>query len=129
MSSLPSDAKDHPKTTGPLNWFNDLNVTSISFSPSTLQNATDAVFPSSVEVSPELQFFYSLDTGSTSRFRMVGGPVVKVQQLTYNAQASRSIPRVRCLKGKDGGHFAEPHRKGLGGCGASRINKLTLSSR
>ena len=97
MPSLPSHVKDHPKTTSSPNRFNDLNITSSPPSPSTLQNATDAAFPSSVE-SPELQYSHSLDSGSLSRFGMVGRPDVKLQQSTDYAQASRSSPGVRCFK-------------------------------
>ena len=99
MPSLHSHVKDNPKTTSSPNWFNDLNITSSppSYSPSTLQNATDAAFPSSVE-SPELRYSHSLDSGSPSRFRMVGRPDVKLQQSTDYAQASGSTPGVRCFK-------------------------------
>ena len=101
MPSLPSHVKDHPKTTSSPNWFNDLNITSSPPSPSTLQNATDAVFPSSVE-SPELRYPYSLDSGSP-RFGMVGRPDIKLQQLTDYAQASGSTPGVQCFKEGLGG--------------------------
>ena len=102
MLSLPSHVKDHPMTTSSLNRFNDFNITSSPPSPSTLQNATDAMFLSSVE-SPELRYPHSLDSRSPSRFGMVGRPDVKLQQSTDYAQASRSTPGVRCFKEGLGG--------------------------
>lgn len=83
-------------------------------SPSTLQNATDAVFPSSVTISPNYNFFHSLDTGSTSRFRVLGGS----KQVEIYLESDASNKRWDILQNHTG--------KDLGGdCGASRVNKLT----
>ena len=74
----PSDDKDHSRTTASLNWFNDLNITSSSSSPTTLHRIVQILHSQALSKSHQRYDIFSSDTGSLLRLRLVSGPVAKL---------------------------------------------------